>query len=238
MPIPRARQFHDARQRQRGFALLAALGLALALALVVAAALRADRVSVQVAARSAEAAETRAAAEAGVWRAATRMVAGAPDALEPWRFEGVELRFRGGPERGRTDLNLAGAGALAAAARAAGHPDPEGFAGRVLAARRGFAAQGLSWRLEARAFDHVGQARFDAPPALWSRLAEALTVEGAAVPDHGDAPPREGEAIGLRVEARHPAGARAALTVLMRLGPQGRLRVLDWRWSRPFGAAQ
>jgi hypothetical protein len=223
------------RWGERGFALLAVLGVAVALALIAAAAVREGRTAARVAANAVAAAEARAAAEAGLWRAAALWAAGADAPFAPWRFEGVAVTVEGGPERGRTDLNRAGAAALAAAAGAAGHPEPEAFAEAALARRAALAAAGVSWRLEARAFDSVEAARPLAPAEIWPRLEPLLTVHGergGGGPDGGEV----GEALRLRAQARHPSGARAAIEAVLRIGADGAPAALEWRGAKPGGA--
>ncbi|SDZ89350.1 hypothetical protein [Rubrimonas cliftonensis] len=234
-----------------GFALVAALGFGLALAALAAGLTRDSRGAVAAAAGAVGAAEARAAAEAGLWRAAAALSASAArragpppppldGAPQPWSFEGVTVRVTARAEDARVDLNRADARELAAAAQAAGLAEPEAFAAAVLARRRALAAAGIPWSLDAVAFPTVETARGLAPAALWPALAERLTAHGRRTPAtveaaEPDPVPAPGRAYALRAEAETPAGARAAVAAVVTLeGPNG-FRVVEWRGAVPLG---
>jgi hypothetical protein len=245
----RYRDTSATRRGDAGFALLAAIGLAAAVALTATAALREGRTAARVAGGATAAAQARAAAEAGIWRAADEMAATGAVASAPWLFEGHAVRVAASVERGKVDLNLAPPDRLALAAELAGDQDPSRFAEAALAARRAHAAAGVSWRLAARPFHGVDEARALVSESVWPRLAPLLTVHGAAAPDPalapgplraalGEAGAREadlvpGDVIALRAAAVAPDGARAALEALIRLEEGGGLAALAWRDARP-----
>ncbi len=215
--------------RERGFALVAAVALSLVLALVAAGASRETRVTVAVARAAIDAAAASAAAEAGVWRAAYALAAGArgvpvAGARAP-AVDGVEVRWRVDSERGRVDLNAADPDALRGTAAMAGAPDPDAFAAGVLAARARLAAAGIAWRLDARAFDDVGGAAPLVPRAVWARLAPLLTVHGAD----------EAEVFRVIAEADGPGAARAAIEALVAIDPRATpvVTILGWRAVPP-----
>jgi general secretion pathway protein K len=170
-------------------------------------------------------------------------------ASEPWLFEGHAVRVAASVERGKVDLNLAPPELLALAAGLAGDPEPSRFAAGALAARRAHAAAGVSWRLGARPFHGVDEARALVSEAVWPGLAPLLTVHGAAAPDPALAPAPlraaldaagaaqadlvAGDVIALSAAAEAPDGARAALDALIRLEEGGGFAALAWRDSRP-----
>lgn len=253
-------------RREAGFALIAALGFGLALAAVAAGVTRDARATLREAAGAEAAARARAAAEAGIARASALLVRSAADrealadALEPWshgawRFDGVEVVLSASLERGRVDLNAAAPALLEAAARAAGHPDAAAFAAQVAARRDALAAAGVPWRIDARPFDDVAQARAFAPASTWPALAPLLTVRGGAVPDLVAAPAalvaelgsgldaripergpdlRPGDLARLRVAARGPDGAGASIEALVALPASGSPEILLWRPAPTF----
>lgn len=226
--------------REKGFALLAALGFGAALAMLAAATTREAQGGLRIAGGAIAVAEARAAAEAGTHRAATGLAAAAsgqdgPPAppldggVQAWRFGEATVTIRARAERTATDLNAASAPALAAVARDAGLGDPEGFAAAVLARRRRLAEAGISWRVAPRAFDVVDQARALVPPEAWARLRPMLTAHGGrSAPDTVPAAPRRGENYGVIVEA-NVRGAHSVVTAVVRIAPDGRPRMLDWR---------
>lgn len=238
--------------RDRGAALPLALAAVVALSALAGAAVRENRTTVGAATRAVEGAQARAAAEAGVAMALAEAVAtikgeadaAATGAPRETRFQDFAVTVTLTLERGRVDLNLASPQALEAAARAAGVARPAAFAAAVSARRAAAAAAGVPWRLDARPFVAVAQARAMVEPTAWLRLAPLLTVHGASAADPAAMPdrlaeemqapladaarPRSGDVarvVARAARAGQPARAVEALAALSDAG----WRIVDWR---------
>ncbi|MCG8443910.1 MAG: hypothetical protein MI723_19075, partial [Caulobacterales bacterium] len=171
--------------RDRGIALIAAVWWTLIVSMLALGVARETRTVVKIAANEVIAAETRAAAEAGITaltlalaaeargraaplssparsRAHPPLAGDVPLALDgrpySWAFQGAELTLSARAERGKYDLNTGDPALLRPLLAAADIADPERVAADILAERRrGRDGRSISWRLGDQGFDGVGE---------------------------------------------------------------------------------
>lgn len=206
--------------RAAGFALLMAMGAALTLALLASQVSGTARARLSVSAGVEVRARAQAAADGAVRHAAALLRAGeAPGPPPPEARFGATITLEAASHAGRASVHTASERDLRAAAALAGLAEPGAFAEAVLARRAALAAAGVSWRLDARAFQAEADLLALVPAPERAALAEAVTVH----------PPGEDEAVWtLRATAVMPAGARAERRAVVAVGPGIRPRVLEW----------
>ena len=205
--------------RNGGFALLFVIGCTLVVVWSVQATLGSARARIDLAGGIEEQARAVAAADGAIWHAAygLRVAGEIPDLPSEAGF-GAEVEVAAESHGDRADVNGATEAELARAARRVGLARPGAFAAAVLARREAFAAAGIPWRLDARAFATERDLLAIAPPGEREAVSSAFTVH----------PADDEEAVHtLTALARTPGGAEARRQAVVAIG-EG-VRVLSWR---------
>lgn len=264
--------------RRDGFALFAAIWTAMLLALITVGVSGDTRQSVQFARAEIAQAQAGALAEAAVRHLSLVLLAqtlGAPEPLAPggralgplprdgtpvaWGFEGAALTLSVQAQDGLIDLNTGDPGLIArylTRGRA-----PQALVQAVLARRSPGRNRAVSWRLDNRPFNDLGDLAPlpGADRAVLDRLAPGLTVwGGTALPDPLtapvpvwealDLPPAQSRAwtarradspplatpppvLALRATARWPGGGIASAQGLLRLTPGAPVQIHWLAWG-------